>query len=339
MRGFARTLLMAVILFMAAAVIGFFWLNHQYEQFLQTPLSIDEEGLELVVAEGSALKGIASDLANREVIKQPRYLEFYARSNDLAQRIKAGEYRIDAGARPADLIQQIVDGKVIHYSVTLIEGWNFRELMAAIKAHPQLEQTLTETDGAGVMKALGEPELHPEGLFYPDTYHITRGTSDLALLKRARARMKRYLEQAWQARDTKLPLKSPYEALILASIVEKETGVAEERPTIAGVFTRRLNKRMRLQTDPTVIYGMGESFDGDIRFRDLKQDTPYNTYTRRGLPPTPIAIPSGAAIDAALHPADGKSLYFVADGSGGHTFSATLEEHNRAVRKYQLRRK
>jgi UPF0755 protein len=210
-------------------------------------------------------------------------------------------------------------------------------MMAAVTRHQALRNTLAGQSAEQVMTQLGHPGQHPEGRFYPDTYHFPRGEKDVDFLKRAYRRMERFLAREWEQRADNLPLDSPYEALILASIVERETALPEERPKIAGVFIRRLQKNMLLQTDPTVIYGMGEHYDGNIRRRDLEADTPYNTYLHPGLTPTPIAMPSGAAIRAVLHPEDGRELYFVATGDGGHHFSATLKEHNRAVRKYQLK--
>ena len=255
---------------------------------------------------------------------------------DQAGRLKVGEYDLPPGTTPIDLLHLFVSGKTVQYGLTLLEGWSFKQVRAAIAAQPQIVQTLAGVDDAGVMVRLGAPGMHPEGWFYPDTYHFPRGTTDVEFLRRAHTLMQETLEREWSQRSEGLPLKTPYEALILASIVEKETGVPEERPLIAAVFIGRLNKGMRLQTDPTVIYGMGDRYDGNIRKSDLLRDTPYNTYTRAGLPPTPIAMPSAAAIHAVLHPADSDALYFVATGEGRHHFSATYEEHRAAVIKYQL---
>lgn len=263
----------------------------------------------------------------------------YARMTDIASRLKAGEYVIEPGTTPLQFLQQLERGDVRQYRLTLVEGWSFREMMQVIGMHPAVRSTLRGDDlGTAAMAAIGKPELHPEGQFLPDTYQITRGTTDVAVLKRAHAAMRNALGEAWAKRAANIPLKSPEQALILASIIEKETGVARERPEIAGVFTRRLQRGMRLQTDPTVIYGIGPSFDGNIRRKDLRTDTPYNTYTRAGLPPTPICMPGRAALLAAVNPAPGKSLYFVSRGDGSHQFSNTLAEHNRAVARYQLGR-
>jgi UPF0755 protein len=272
------------------------------------------------------------------MLEKPFMLRFLARLRGLASKLKAGEYFLPAGTTPPKLLEILSSSHVVQYALTIIEGWTFEQLMAAVRSNPVLEPSLKEITNDQVMKQLGFGDMHPEGWFFPDTYHFPRGTTDLAFLKRAYMRMESFLDQAWQQRDKDLPLNTPYEALILASIIERETGMPEERGKIAGVFIRRLKRGMLLQTDPTVIYGMGERFDGNIRKRDLSRDTPYNTYLHKGLPPTPIAMPSGAAIHAALNPQQGKSLYFVATGDGGHHFSSTLEEHNRAVRKYQLKR-
>lgn len=328
--------LMGVLLILTAAAAG--WLAWDYRTFTQTPLTLPADGLVIEIAPGRSVRTIARELAAQHIIEQPWYLEALARHNGSAARIKAGEYRLNAGMLPVDFLQMLVAGKTLQYSFTIVEGWTFRQMLNALREHNALQHTLDGKSDAEIMSALGYAETHPEGRFLPDTYHFPRGTTDLAFLQRAYTALEQTLEREWAARAEGLPLKSPYEALILASIVEKETGVASERPRIAGVFVRRLQKGMRLQTDPTVIYGIGPDFDGDIRFRDLRRDTPYNTYTRDGLPPTPIALAGAAAIHATLHPADGKELYFVAKGDGSHEFSATLEAHNRAVRQYQLKK-
>ena len=234
----------------------------------------------------------------------------------------------------------MVTGRVRQYSLTLVEGWSFRDFLKALSDHEAIDHTLKDVAYDDVMAALGHDGQHPEGRFFPDTYFIHRNTRDVDLLNRAYQQMERHLNMLWSERDDDLPFKTPYEALIMASIVEKESAVPEERPVIAGVFINRLRKGMRLQTDPTVIYGLGESYDGDIRFRDLRTDTPYNTYTRKGLTPTPIAMPGTGALKAVMHPADTEYLYFVAtgDGSGQHVFSSTLEQHEKAVDKYQRKR-
>ena len=314
------------------------WLLMDFKSYRQNPLSIPESGIALLVEPGSTLKSISAELTEQRVLEKPLYLRLLARYLDLDSRIKAGEFQLQPGITPEQLLHQLTDGKVIQHDLTLIEGETFKEMMQRVVRDKVLVHTLEEFEGGAVMRAIGYPGLHPEGRFMPETYHFPRGTTDVEFLRRAYLDMESFLQRSWQDRDGDLPLKSPYEALILASIVEKETGVAEERARIAGVFVRRLNKGMKLQTDPTVIYGMGDSYKGDIRFRDLRKDTPYNTYTRLGLPPTPIAMPGEDAILAALHPAAGKALYFVAIGDGSHYFSSTLQEHNRAVDRYQRKR-
>jgi len=241
--------------------------------------------------------------------------------------------------RPIDLTALLVSGRAVLHELRLVEGWRFDEALAAVRQHAALQQTMPQADAAKLMKALGHGELHPEGRFYPDTYHFPRGTTDVAFLRRAFDTMQSALDVEWPRRAEGLPYLVPGDALTLASIVERETGATSERAEIAGVFVRRLQLGMRLQTDPSVIYGLGATFDGNLRKRDLLADTPYNTYTRRGLPPTPICLPGRAALQAALHPAPGKTLYFVARGDGSHQFSATIAEHDAAVRKYQLRRR
>jgi len=282
------------------------------------------------------MKGVAFDLEQKGVISNALYFRSMARLSGQAAKIQAGEFLIPSQMTPVQLLALFVSGKVTQYSLTLVEGWTFREMMKIVSEHKSLTHTLSGLSGKEVMQKLGVPDQHPEGRFFPDTYHFPKGTTDLAFLTRAYSAMSKHLAREWEKREKNLPYKSAYEALIMASIVERESGLAEERPKVAGVFVRRLQKRMRLQTDPTVIYGMGERFDGNIRRRDLKEATPYNTYVIKGLPPTPISMPSAESIDAALHPAKGDALYFVATGNvdGSSKFSVTLEQHNRAVRDY-----
>jgi len=325
------------LLVLAASFVAA-WLMMDFQSFRDNPLRLPEQGSTLVVAPGTHLKGIARDLQRQGIIDKPLYLVALGRYLRLDARIKAGEFKLVAGTTPAQLLEQLSSGQVVQHSLTLIEGETFKDMMRRVAANEVLKHTLDNTGAEAVMSALGQPGAHPEGRFLPETYAFPRGTTDVDFLRRAWQEMETFLQQAWEGRADDLPLDSPYEALILASIVEKETGVAQERAQIAGVFVRRLRKGMKLQTDPTVIYGMGDSYDGDIRFRDLRTDTPYNTYTRSGLPPTPIAMPGKQAINAALHPADGEALYFVARGDGSHQFSSTLAEHNRAVDRYQRKR-
>ncbi len=355
--------LLALLLF---ALLLLWWLWRDAQRFLDAPLAAAGAGLTYAVAPGSSLQRVAADLHAAGLLARPQYFTLYARYSGDAARLKAGEYQIDASLTPRELLALLVAGRVVQHGFTIVEGWNIRELLAAIAADPVLRQTLpSAADGAGagdesagdesegkadetaaddpfaapaaaLMAAIGRPGQHPEGRFLPDTYHFPRGTSDVEFLRRAARAMDQTLAELWPQRDEGLPLESPEQALILASIVEKETGLAEERPMIAGVFVSRLRKGMKLQTDPTVIYGIGAGFDGDIRRRDLRTDTPYNTYTRKGLPPTPIAMPGRAAIEAVLHPAETDALFFVSRGDGSHKFSRTLAEHEAAVVEYQL---
>lgn len=325
----------ALALFAAIAGVAVLYLWQDYRGYLDTPLPLPEDGLLFELRQGTTLRGLAHELAEQGIVKRPRYLEWHARRAGIAAGLRAGEYRLDPGLTPATMLALFASGRTVQYSLTIPEGWTFRQMMAAIGMHERIVRTLDPEDPAGIMAAIGSPDRHPEGWFYPDTYHFPKGTTDLDFLRRAHGRMKEVLDREWGARRPGLPLETPYEALILASIVEKETGAVEERPLIAAVFVSRLERGMRLQTDPTVIYGV-EDFAGRIRYRDLRTDTPYNTYTRAGLPPTPIALPGGAAIHAALNPADSKALFFVSRGDGTHHFSETYEEHRQAVIRYQL---
>jgi UPF0755 protein len=319
-RLFQLFIIMTLLLLAATAIT-----MSLYRSFQVAEISVPEEGMIYTIPAG--------------IIDQPRFFVMLGRELDAARSLKIGEYTLVQGMTPRSLLEQVTDGQVIQYSLTVIEGHTFREMLARIASHTVIENTLEGLDDGEIMTRLGHPGKHPEGRFLPDTYYFPRSTTDLAFLERAYKAMTDQLQQAWEERQEGLPFKSSEEALILASIVEKETGQAEERPVIAGVFVRRLQKGMKLQTDPTVIYGMGASFDGNIRLRDLRKDTPYNTYTRSGLPPTPIALPGADAIHAVLHPAAGNSLYFVAMGEGRHYFSSTLKQHNLAVDKFQRKKK
>ncbi len=326
------------LLFILGSFLGG-WLWMEWHSFNETPINTGGKELLFTVSPGESMSSVSHRLAEKGVVERAATLAWVARIEGLASQIQAGEYLIPPGSTAAQLLERLVKGDVTRYSITLVEGWTFSRMLSAIARSPELEHTLSGLGGAEIMKRLGLPEVHPEGRFFPDTYHFSRGMSDLDILRRAHRRMTAVLEQEWRQRDEGLPYKSPDEALIMASIIEKETGLAEERRDIAGVFVRRLQKGMLLQTDPTVIYGLGEGFDGNLRRGDLADSSnPYNTYRHKGLPPTPIAMPGRESIHAALHPAAGRALYFVARGDGGHHFSATLKEHNRAVRKYQLRK-
>ncbi len=307
-----------------------------YRDYLDTPLTVPDDGLVLVVEKGQSFAGVARGLTATGALTRPRWLELHARLAGTAERIQAGEYRLPPGTTPAALLERLVSGQVILHAFTIVEGWNRWELMRALDDAPELVHTLTEDDWPAFLAELGSDARSPEGLFLPETYRFPANTSDREILEQAFALMNETLETAWEERAVGLPLNSPYEALTLASIIEKETAKADERPEIAGVFIRRLNKGMRLQTDPTVIYGIGPEFNGNLTRRDLRTDTPYNTYRRHGLPPTPIAMPGRDAIEAALNPADGETLFFVATGlgDGSHSFSVTKEEHDAAVQRY-----
>jgi UPF0755 protein len=288
----------------------------------------------LDVPSGTPLGRVSAELASRGVLEHPRVLTWYARLSGDATRIHAGEYALQKGMTPLDLLERLVAGQVVMHQLTVVEGWRFADLKRVLRAHPAIAATDLADDE--IMAQLGHPELHPEGQFLPDTYSFPKGTIDVELLRRAHAALQERLAAAWERRSPDVQVATAYEALTLASIIEKETALGSERRLISGVFHQRLRRGMRLQTDPTVIYGLGDGFDGDLRRRDLTTDTPYNTYTRAGLPPTPIALPSGPSIDAAVDPEATDALYFVATGlpDGSHFFSATLEEHNRAVERY-----
>jgi len=308
-----------------------------YLQFIDTPINWPDSSQVLVVKKGAGINQLSRQWEKEQVISSRVYLRLMSELNPSLKNVKVGEYWIDENETPFSLLSKLTKGEVIQYAFTIVEGTNSYQVLQQLGKNAVLTQDV-KNDPAEVLKQLPIDATSIEGWFYPDTYHFPRGFSSLELLKRATQRMQQVLAEEWQTRALDLPYKNSYEALIMASIIEKETGIAAERERIAGVFVRRLQKRMRLQTDPTVIYGIGPDFNGDITFKDLRTATPYNTYVIKGLPPTPIAMPGRAAIHAALNPADGDELYFVATGDGGHYFSATLEEHNRAVRKYQLKK-
>lgn len=289
-----------------------------------------------VVEPGTTLRQFSNEMYHEKVLPDPYSLLILAKLQHRTHALKAGEYRFRDGITALELLDQVVSGRVVEYPLAIIEGWNFRQMMQAVDNAPRLEHTLRGLNAAAIMKRLGFPGEPPEGRFFPDTYYYSRGTNDVAILRKAYERMQKLLDDNWANRDPNLPLKSPYEALILASIVEKETARPEERRMIAGVFVNRLRRGMRLQTDPTVIYAMGTKYHGNIRARDLRIASPYNTYRHYGLPPTPIAMPGAASIEAVMHPEDTDALYFVSRGNGTHVFSKTLEEHDRAVIEYQL---
>ncbi|GGJ90572.1 endolytic transglycosylase MltG [Pseudomonas matsuisoli] len=321
---------------LALIALGFAWWKQN--AILAQPLKVTEERL-IDVPQGTTPGGLLRQLEADGVLEDAFLLRIYWRFKLSEHALHSGEYRLMPGETVQDLLSAWIRGDVVQYAVTLVEGWNFRQVRAALAANPKLNQTLAEASDEDVMATLGEEGMHPEGRFFPDTYRYVKGMSDLDILRQAHQRLTRILAEEWAKRAENLPYDDSYQALIMASLVEKETGVPQERGQIAGVFVRRLEEGMLLQTDPTVIYGMGEQYKGRITRDDLRRPTPYNTYTNAGLPPTPIAIVGRESIHAALNPESGKSLYFVARGDGSHVFSNTLDEHNRAVREYQIKRR
>ena len=328
----------SIFLIMMTLLLGGYFSSKIYTE-MTTELLLDEPE-KIVFSKGSSIRTLAKQLIDKNLLKEKKYFLIWGKLNRQATRLQAGEYRILSGSTLSGLLDDMTQGKVVTHAITIIEGLTFRQMLDAIHRNPLVTKQLSNLTDEEIMQKLDHPGEHPEGRFYPDTYYISHGVSDIELLTRAYNSMTTILQQEWQEREPGLPFKSSYEALILASIVEKESAVAEERPLIAGLFINRLRNKMRLQTDPTVIYGI-ENYDGDIRYRDLRKDTPYNTYTRYGLPPTPIALAGREAIHATLHPDKTKYLYFVAygDGSGRHVFSQNLRDHENAVDQYQRKRR
>ncbi len=324
-----RTLFAAALL-VAGLALG--WLAY----FGSRPLTLPATPYEFTVRSGSSLKTIAHALAADGVLPESESFWILGRLLGKATTIQAGTYRLDAPLTPLELLDKLARGDVVLLEILFVEGTTLRQWLAQLARNPQVRHTLAGKSEAEMRALFGTGDHPLEGWLFPDTYRFTPGVSDVDILKRALAAMKKRLAEGWATRAPDLPLATPYEALILASIVEKETGQAAERPVIASVFVNRIKAGMRLQTDPTVIYGMGERFDGNIRKKDLTADTPWNTYTRDGLPPTPIAMPGAGSLRAVTQPAETRYLYFVGKGDGTHEFSRTLEEHNRAVAKYQL---
>lgn len=315
-----------------------YWLWTDYQKAL-TEAAVVKDPVYIEIKKGDSFNRITDKLIAHKVAINPYWFKLIAYQNKVTGKLKAGEYILNPGLKASELLDLFVRGKSRQYSITFPEGWTFKDIRQKIQKNPLISQTLTGMDDESVMEMIDPSYQNPEGLFFPDTYFFEKNMSDLSLLKRAYYKMQQILQAEWDKKEESLPLESPYQALILASIVEKETGEPSERPHIAGVFTQRLRKGMLLQTDPTVIYGMGDSYKGDIRSKDLVTPTPYNTYVIKGLPPTPIAMPGQEAIHAVLHPAKTKSLYFVSRGDGTHVFSATLKDHNRAVNIYQRRKR
>jgi len=335
---FSKTIAVIFTVVSIVLLTGFYFSSQIYTQ-MHTQLNFDKAET-IIFSRGSSIRTLANQLIDKNLLQNKNYFLLWGKLNNQETRLQAGEYIINPGISLAQLLDKMVAGEVVQHSITLIEGYTFRQALETIWQNPIITIQLKNLSDEEIMTAIGRAGEHPEGRFYPNTYFISRGDTDTELLKRAYNEMATILQYQWQNRESGLPLKSAYEALILASIVEKESAVAEERPLIAGVFVNRLRKKMRLQTDPTVIYGI-ENYDGNIRFRDLRKDTPYNTYTRHGLTPTPIALPGTQAIHATLHPDKTPYLFFVAysDGSGRHVFSTNLKDHEKAVDRYQRNKK
>lgn len=328
--------LIGIVFISASFLVGWLWMD--YRAYPDAPLG-NEVPVVFEIDKGQGLTAIVENLHKLGLVKKPRWFRLYVLSSGAAAKLKFGEYEVPPGMSLKDMVAMLVAGKVRQHAITFVEGWQFRQIREHLRHEEALERQLDGKVDGEIMATLGSPGQHPEGLFYPDTYFFTKGMSDAAILLRAHRRMQDILQGEWRSRAEGLPLETPYQALIMASIVEKETARPEERARIAGVFMRRLARGMLLQTDPTVIYGMGEQYSGDIRREDLRRDTPYNTYVRPGLPPTPIACPGVLSIHAALHPEPGDSLYFVSRGDGTHAFSRTLDEHRSFVDQFQKSRK
>jgi UPF0755 protein len=343
--GLRRTLLTAIALLAIAGLAAGGLVYFAYRQFADAPIAGVPANAQIEVPLGSPLPTVLAQLQSIGAQPgNPYFWRLLARELGVGAKLHAGEYQLEAGITPTALLRKMAAGDVLQHRFTIVEGWTFAQLRRALdddkglRADPCGTAPAVPCAGKDLMRRLGEPEIEPEGQFLPETYSYVKGMSDLDILKRAHDALRKSLMRLWSERAADTPLKSDYEALTLASIVERETGRAEERPQIARVFLSRLKLGMKLQTDPTVIYGLGAAFDGNLRRSDLETDTPFNTYTRLGLPPTPIALPGKAALAAVIHPATTEALYFVARGNGSHEFSATLEAHNRAVTRYQLNR-
>ncbi len=319
--------LLAMLAATAAAAAAWWW--------LQRPLPLAADAVEISVAAGTSPRSVAEKWVQAGVQTPPEFLWLFFRVSGKAPQMRAGNYSIERGITPPQLLERMIKGESVMEVVRITEGWTFKQMREALAQAPSLKATTKDMSEAQIMAALGLPNVPAEGRFFPDTYHYSRGATDMTVLRAAQQMLHKRLEAAWGERAQDVPLKSIDEALILASIVEKETGLEADRTKVASVFNNRLRIGMPLQTDPTVIYGLGASFDGNLRKKDLQTDTPYNTYTRKGLPPTPIALPGGNSIKAALQPAQTKALYFVARGDGSSVFSENLADHNRAVNQYQ----
>ncbi len=321
-------------------ILGFIWLCAEWLHFLNSPIiAKNKPAVDIVLAQGSSVKSLAKQLFKQNIIEQPGFFEFLVRIRGQSQNLQSGEYRLDPGITPIQLLQKMVTGDVILHPFTIVDGWTFQKLLAELAENPDVVHTLQGLSDAEIMEKIGKSGEIPEGRFFPDTYKFSKGTKDIDILNTAYNLMQDKLNAAWNSRAGDAPYSCPYKALIAASIIEKEAALASERPIISGIIKRRLEKNMYLQLDPTVIYGLGDRYNGNLRVKDLRKDTPFNTYVHKGLPPTPICMPSADAIDAVLHPAPGDVLYFVAKGDGSHEFSATLKEQDAAIKKYQLNKK
>ncbi len=334
----ALSKILGLVILALSLGIGWYW--QKIQTFAQTPISLSTPSMEFEIKPGTSLTALARQLEHRRVIPSASEFLWMVRLQGLSPNVKAGVYELTSGLTPVALLGLFNQARVKQYALTIVEGWTAHQLLQALGQVPVLVHELAGKTPEQIAQLLELKPAHLEGQFLPDTYHFPAGTTDIAFLQRAHASLLAMLEREWPKRDASLPLKTPYEALILASIVEKETAVPSERSAIAGVFVRRLQKHMRLQTDPTVIYGLGSEYTGNLQKQHLTdKNNPYNTYRIKGLPPTPIALPGADAIRAVLHPAPGDALYFVAKGDGSHFFSATIKEHNAAVRKFQIRQR
>jgi UPF0755 protein len=331
-----NTKIVGLTLLCISFIGGGVWMD--YRHAMQAPAVKDSPAV-IEIVKGDSMGRIAEKLAEQRLKVSPFWFRIITLQKQVASKLKTGEYEFTAGLTLPEIIDQIAEGKTRQHSITFPEGWSLADILAEMRNNPHIKQTLTDASPEALRAQLGISKNTPEGLFFPDTYFFEKNMSDVSLLKRAYDKMQSVLREEWPQRAADLPIKSPYEALILASIIEKETGAEDERPLIAGVMIRRLRIDMPLQTDPTVIYGMGENYQGNITEQDLKNPTPYNTYLTKGLPPTPIAMPGREAIRAALHPDTGNSLYFVSKGNGAHVFSSTLKDHNQAVALFQKQKK
>ncbi len=328
-----KLILGIIVLAVMVASTAYMKLNREVEKSLNLKMETS-----FTIPSGQGFQKTAMQLQKQGIVENAQWVYWYSRLNNLSHKIKAGEYAIPSNITTVKLVDLFISGKVKRYSFTIIEGWSFKDLLRNIRKDESLIDDVANLTNSQIMSLMQSENVHPEGQFLPETYSYTKGTKVSSVLKRAHKDLKLMLNNMWNKRQRPTPLNNSYEALILASIVEKETGVKHERPKIAGVFINRLNLKMKLQTDPTVIYGMGDSYKGDIRFKDLRNYTPYNTYKIKGLPPTPIAMAGRAALEAVVWPEKTDALFFVATGNGEHKFSVTLKEHNNAVNKYQRKR-